>query len=147
MRPPESVKRELVIQCISSANGDFAAANRLLSGEDPLVEAAVFHAQQTAEKLLKAVLVWHQMEFPKTHDIDSLMDFVEVVAPALAGIVREASRLTPYAVETRYPRRLPAITLPQVREAGTIAARVRDAILAKLAPLVGTDVGWLERCH
>jgi HEPN domain-containing protein len=139
MRPPERVKRDLVIQWIRSADGDFAAANRLLSGKDPLVEGAVFHAQQAAEKLLKAALVWHQVEFPKTHDIDRLTDLVETVDPDLADRVREASSLTPYAVETRYPRRLPALTLAEAREAVAIAGRVRDAVLARLAPVLGPD--------
>jgi HEPN domain-containing protein len=145
MRPPERVKRDLVVQWIKSADSDFAAANRLLSGKDPLVEGAVFHAQQAAEKLLKAALVWHQVEFPKTHDIDRLTDLLETVDAGLAGVVGEASPLTPYAVEARYPRKLPALTLAEAREAVAIAGRVRDAVLAKLAPMLGTDPEWRKK--
>lgn len=58
MRPPEGVKREFVVQWIRSPDGDLAAAKHLLSGGAELVHGAVFHAQQAAEKFLKAVLAW-----------------------------------------------------------------------------------------
>ncbi len=139
MRPPEGVKREFVVQWIRSADGDLAAAKHLLSGGAELVQGAVFHAQQAAEKFLKAVLVWHQVEFPKTHDIGRLIDLLETMDTGLAGGVREASALTPYAIEARYPSDLPGPTLAEGREALAIAARVRDAVLRKLAPVLGSD--------
>ena len=139
MRPPEGVKRGFVVQWIRSADGDLAAAKHLLSGGAELVHGAVFHAQQAAEKFLKAVLVWHQVEFSKTHDIGRLMDLLETVDPGLAELVREASTLTPYAIEARYPSDLPQPTLAEAREALAIATRVRDAVLRQLAPVLGSD--------
>jgi HEPN domain-containing protein len=139
MRPPEGVKRGFVVQWIRSADGDLAAAKHLLSGGTELVPGAVFHAQQAVEKCLKAVLVWYQVEFPKTHDIGRLMDLLKTVDSGLADRVREASALTPYAVEARYPSDLPEPTLAEAREALSIATRVRDAVLRQLAPVLGPD--------
>jgi len=139
MRPPEGVKHGFVVQWIRSADSDLAAAQHLLSGGPELVPGAVFHAQQAAEKFLKAILVWHQVEFPKTHDIGRLTDLLETVDTDLADQVREASALTPYAIEARYPSDLPAPTLAEAREALAIAARVRGAVLRQLAPVVGSD--------
>ncbi len=99
MKPPEGIKRDFVAQWIRSADADLAAARYLLSGGTEVVRGAVFHAQQAAEKFLKAGLVWHQVEFPKTHDIGRLADLLETVDADLAARVREASALTPYAVE------------------------------------------------
>jgi len=139
MRPPEGVKREFIAQWVRSGHSDLAAAQHLLSGGPELLPGAVFHAQQAAEKFLKAVLVWHQVEFPKTHDIGRLTDLLKTVDADLANVVREASALTPYAMEARYPSDLPQPTLAQAQEAVAIAARVRDVVLGQLAPVLGSD--------
>lgn len=45
------------------AERDLAAAAHELTAEPPFVEDIVFHAQQAAEKTLKAFLTWHGMGF------------------------------------------------------------------------------------
>src|SRR5574337_920168 len=62
-----------------------------------------FHAQQAAEKALKAVLLSRGIEFPYTHDIKGLLKIAEAGALVIPLAVQQAARLTPYAVETRYP--------------------------------------------
>ena len=69
MRTPEQVKWDFVQQWVGKAHKDLRAAKVLLDGELEDFDAVGFHAQQAAEKLTKAVLVRHQIEFPKTHDI------------------------------------------------------------------------------
>lgn len=53
------------------AEGDLLYAR--LGQKDPRVlrSLIVFHAQQAIEKALKAVLVEHEIEFPKTHDLEN----------------------------------------------------------------------------
>ena len=61
-----------------------------------------FHAQQAAEKALKAVLIAHAAAVPRTHDLAYLLDLLPksiVVFPALL----ELPVLTKYAVQHRYP--------------------------------------------
>lgn len=138
MRPPEEVKREFVGQWLAKAAGDLRAAAHLLSGGADLAYGAAFHAQQAVEKLLKAVLVWHQVEFPRSHDISRLVDLVGTADPGLADIIRGADDLTPYAVEVRYPGDLPEPTLGEAREAVALAERVREAVLRHLPPEFGS---------
>jgi HEPN domain-containing protein len=59
-----------------------------------------YHAQQCAEKYLKAYLVFKQLDFPYTHNIRSLMQLC--VGDWIVEI-SDADELTPYAVTTRYP--------------------------------------------
>ena len=40
----------------------------------PLIYGATFHAQQCAEKYLKALLVSRRQAFPRTHDVVALHD-------------------------------------------------------------------------
>jgi len=40
-------------------------------------ETIGFHAQQAVEKCLKAVLILHEIEFRKTHNLDELVDLLK----------------------------------------------------------------------
>lgn len=66
-------------------------------------EDMCFNAQQAAEKALKAVLVFYQIDFPKTHAIEDLVQLLEKAGHSVPTQVAEAGDLTDYAVETRYP--------------------------------------------
>jgi HEPN domain-containing protein len=90
--------------------------------------AVGFHAQQAAEKYVKAFLAHHQCAFPKTHDIDELLDRAATVDRAFAESLRTAVALNPYAVDERYPGDYPDMTENEVMEALTLARLVRDAI-------------------
>src|SRR5438445_13715055 len=68
-----------------------------------------FHAQQTAEKALKALLTRHQIEFEKTHNIGELLRLGGAVIPDLPQRLGETTRLTRFAVADRYPLTGPAV--------------------------------------
>ena len=56
------------------ANKDIAVIENLFeSGPDLYASTICFHAQQAVEKFLKAFLVFHNIDFPKTHDLDFLL--------------------------------------------------------------------------
>ena len=95
--PPDSVARTW----IAHARGDLALAEAPPPPGVPL-ELLCFHAQQAAEKALKAVLLSLDVVPPRTHDIGALLELVEarlLVPPAL----RAAAALSDYAVVMRYP--------------------------------------------
>lgn len=73
------------------------------SGQDVLPEQICFHAQQAAEKALKAVLLAAQVDFPFTHDLEELLDVLDHAGIGMPYELKEVGSLTPYAVESRYP--------------------------------------------
>ncbi len=84
------------------AKRDKAAFAALLNATDVDPAVACFHAQQAAEKALKAVMCLHGLEFRRTHDLEalaSMLSSIHVVSPIDNQSFR---RLTPYAVEFRY---------------------------------------------
>ena len=108
MQPPEEqVRRELVGQWVHKADQRIRAAETLLSVDPPLLYPSCLHSQQAAEKHLKALLTWHQVEFPKTHSIRELLNLAKTVDPSLTGQLMETAALTLYGVEVRYPAHLP----------------------------------------
>ena len=96
--------------------------------------SASFHAQQATEKSLKALLVRHEIAFPKTHNVEQLLQLAEPVTPGIGEGLAEARTLTPYAVRVRYPGEGP---LPDRDQAGrhlALARRVLDEVALLLKP-------------
>jgi HEPN domain-containing protein len=67
-----------------------------------------FHAQQTVEKSLKAVLGSRGVEFPFTHDLGALEELCTSAGIAIPAELAELDRLTPYAARARYEAPNPA---------------------------------------
>ena len=61
-----------------------------------------FHAQQAAEKLLKAVLSARGVVPPRTHRLGDLLDLAENHGLTVLEEFDDLHRLTPFAVEYRY---------------------------------------------
>ena len=62
-----------------------------------------FDAQQAAEKAIKALLIHLGVRFPYVHDLTELLTLVEQAEREVPQSIRQAARLTRYAVGTRYP--------------------------------------------
>ena len=132
MRTPDQVKWDFVQQWLNRARKDLAACEVLLKGSLEDYENVGFHAQQSAEKFIKAFLVRHQIEFSKTHNIALLTQLVASVNPELAQKLTDADTLTPYGVEFRYPGDLPSVSRSEGEKALRLAEETRDLILASL---------------
>lgn len=90
-------------QWLAKADEDLLAADAILATEMPFFDTAGFHAQQAAEKALKALLVRHQVNVRYTHEIRELLVAADQVAPGIRDRLRGAEELTGYAVDARYP--------------------------------------------
>lgn len=132
MKPRDEVKRKLVGQWLAKAEQDLDAAEMLRSGEPPLLYPACFHAQQAGEKYLKALLTWHQIEFPKTHSLGELLDLLKQKDAELASSLRDAVILNPYGVNIRYPGDAPEPSRKEAEEARVIVLKIRDGVLRRL---------------
>lgn len=124
----EDVILHLVTEWLRKADLDLKAAGALLLSGEQLFYPSSFHSQQAAEKYLKAFLTMRQVEFPKTHDIQELLNLAKTVDGKLAESLRPTAFLTPYGVEIRYPAGLPDPTQSEAEQALILAKKVRDAI-------------------
>ncbi len=84
------------------AEADFAAATDLLALPRPHFAVVCFHAQQTAEKYLKALLQEHDIRFPRTHNLATLATLLDQYLPDLAPFQPRLVALSTHAVDTRY---------------------------------------------
>ncbi len=99
MSDPEVLK--VLRRWLRYAKDDLRTAEILLE-QDSVPRNSCFHAQQAAEKSIKAIFVFLQVDFPFTHDLNRLRDSlpedwtVKEDFPDLA-------ELSKWAVEFRYP--------------------------------------------
>ena len=124
----------LVHGLVRKGDSDLADARRTLASEGPY-DTACFHAQQAAEKFLKAYLAWRERAIPRSHDLEELQHLCVAIEPMPELSALDLTELTAYAVELRYDAEFWP-PQPTAQEAVGLAERVRKAILEGLPPSV-----------
>lgn len=109
---------------LNKANSDLCAAQVLIEHSTLALGPAAFHCQQTAEKVLKAFLIFKTVSFDRVHNLVYLLDLCETVEPGFAVLREAAESLTPYAVEVRYPGELLEISIEEAQQALAAAQAV-----------------------
>jgi len=112
----DEVVHKLVAEWLRWARADMTVA-ALTDDERIAPEIVAFHAQQAAEKVLKALLVQRQFDFPRTHSIGALLALCAEAGFAGTEDLIDASSLTRYAVTTRYPGEDEPVSRQEAREA------------------------------
>jgi HEPN domain-containing protein len=87
---------------LRKADADLSAAKTLSRQSDIAWDIVCFHAQQAAEKLLKACLIANGEIPPKTHDLTLLRGLLEGGADT-QSIADDCEYLIPFAIASRYP--------------------------------------------
>lgn len=95
-------RRKHIERLCAKAAQDEYVLDRLLPDDACPVEVFGFHAQQAAEKLLKAVLVATGAQYPRTHRLAELIDLLRGAGVRVPQGFDELRHLTPFAVEFRY---------------------------------------------
>jgi len=90
-----------------------------------LFENLCFHAQQTVEKSIKAVLVLHGINFPKTHNIEWLLDLLPPDVERTKDLL-ESRALSGYATVMRYPGAAETPSEDEHRNAVGLASAIFD---------------------
>ncbi|HEX4964991.1 MAG TPA: HEPN domain-containing protein [Thermoanaerobaculia bacterium] len=123
-------REKLIAVCVewlAKADNDLTtAAHTLKLGKSCPTDTVCFHAQQCVEKYLKAILVLEGIDFPKTHDLETLLARIPLgLRPELSS--EEQAGLTEYATVARYPG-WEELSLAAARHAVALARRVRREV-------------------
>ncbi|MCD6326748.1 HEPN domain-containing protein [bacterium] len=124
-------KRLLVAEWMQHSSKDLETASKLLR-VDGWPSAIAFHCQQAAEKALKALLIWHEVEFRKTHDLTELMEACQALPNVDVSAINDADILSAFAVETRYPGPTVPVTRDEAEQAIANAKQVIEWIQSYL---------------
>jgi HEPN domain-containing protein len=119
--PPETIPGS-PSEWLRHAVSDLALA-KLEPPPQVLLESLCFHAQQAAEKALKAVLVHKNVPPPRTHNLRTLLDLL-TESTRLPAEIEDAAVLTDYAVMSRYPGDVEPVGQQEYSEALQLAEAV-----------------------
>lgn len=127
--------RELVKDWLTRADHDLRSARALSELAEPLLDTAIYHCQQAGEKAVKAWLQAADATFPRTHDIEILVQCARDIEPSFDQLSSAASVLTPYATAYRYPGGFdePMPTGEEYDEAFRFAQTICDFVLERLS--------------
>ncbi len=98
-----------------------------------------FHAQQAAEKSIKAILLAEHVPFRRAHQIGYLLELLPHEIPLPPDVI-EAISLTSYAVTTRYPGDYEEITDEMYQEAVYLARYVVEWAEEIIISRAGSDL-------
>ncbi len=129
MSDPELVRE--VARWLRYARDDLRGAETLLERKDILPHLACFHAQQCAEKAIKGSLIFLQIGYPKTHNIQLLCERLPD-GWTLAEDPARFSGLSDWAVEPRYPGDLREATEEDEKAAVEEAREVYETAIEDL---------------
>jgi HEPN domain-containing protein len=123
--------RDHALQLLDMASKDHTALANMLDPESFSEEVFGFHAQQTVEKTLKAWIAFLGRQYPKSHDISSLVTILREAKADLDGFPK-LEDYTVFAVQYRYEA-FDAADEPLDRksvlnETAALMSRVRDNI-------------------
>lgn len=118
---------------LGKASNDLRYAAIDLEAEAAAPEDSVFHCQQAVDKALKAFLVWHDVPFPKTHDLGKLGSQAVEIDATLEPLVDRIVDLSKYAWAFRYPGDQPEPTIAEAVEALSRAKLVADEIKSRIS--------------
>jgi len=125
MSEPENVHEAR--RWLKYAREDLQTADLILGHPTIAYRHVCWLSQQAVEKVLKAALIFLQVEFPRTHDLDILRNLLpgeweaKMVSPDLAD-------MTEWAVESRYPGDWPDATESDARIANALAKKISEAM-------------------
>jgi HEPN domain-containing protein len=111
---------------ISKAEGDFATVEReCRARKKPNYDGACFHAQQCAEKYMKARMCEESLSIPKTHNLVELLEKALKLEPIWDAYREDLALLSGYAVSHRYPGE--SASLERAKDALRRCRRFREA--------------------
>ena len=120
-----------ILEWINKAEGDWATMMREVAVEvDVNFDAVCFHAQQCAEKYLKARLIMSDIGFRRSHDLLYLLDLVISIEPQWQFLHDSLYKLTTFAVATRYPG------LDSTREQALLSVEHLRVVRTTIRPIV-----------
>jgi HEPN domain-containing protein len=96
--------KPITAEWVAKAEANFATMERECEAtESPNYDGICFHAQQCAEKYLKARLCEVETSFGKIHDLVALLEQALVVETTWEAFREDLAYLSDFAVTFRYP--------------------------------------------
>ena len=114
------------------AEHDLESACILFESNRPVLDMAIYHTQQCAEKALKGFLVWNDREVDKTHYLPALLDQCKNLDGSFDCLMEATFHLNPYSSLYRYPHASDGPSRPETGNAISLATQVLNIVKGKI---------------
>jgi HEPN domain-containing protein len=124
-----NVKDEHIEEWILKADHDLGSAKLIFLHIPEYFDTVAFHCQQAVEKYLKAILVYYEIEFHRTHNLIYLLDLIAQKIVIGENYYDEAILLNGFSVQIRYPDKTIYLSKEELQLAIEISDRFRNFAL------------------
>ncbi|MBM2814323.1 MAG: hypothetical protein HW421_1085 [Ignavibacteria bacterium] len=91
-----------------------------------------FHCQQAVEKYIKAILVFKDIEFVRSHDLIYLLELLTGVAEIKDEKYQNAVLLNGFSVRIRYPNKIEEFSKEELEDAISISQEFRNFAIEQI---------------
>jgi len=123
---------DLAKEWLLRAQDDELSCKDILDDRGGAPNTVCFLSQQIAEKVLKAFLCYHGVEFPKIHQLDELLKLCARIDADFDSLIDSAEDLTPFYISTRYPGDYPTYSFEDAEGAFQKASEIKNFVLKQL---------------
>lgn len=106
---------------IEKADHDLGSAKIIFLHLPDYFDTIAFHCQQAVEKYVKAVLVYYNIDFQRSHDLVYLLDLLTRKIDIDEVTFRKAFTLNNFSVQIRYPNKIVKLSKEELETAIQIA--------------------------
>ena len=121
-----SVNEGLINEWIEKADHDLGSAKLIYSHLPDYYDTIAFHYQQAVEKYIKAMLVYFDVEFQRTHNLIYLLELLSGKIEIDDNRYDKAILLNGFSVQIRYPDKTIYLTKEELEFAILISQDFRD---------------------
>ena len=111
------------------AEGDLIIIQNVIFLNDAPYDLCCFHAQQAAEKYLKAYLIANRIEFPFTHNLITLLLLCKQKNNSFSEIEKNCKSVTDFGISPRYPDDIDDLTFDDAKKAYEDALTIKAYVI------------------
>jgi HEPN domain-containing protein len=116
----------LIREWIDKADHDLGSAKLIFLHIPEYFDTIAFHCQQATEKYLKAMLVFYDIDFQRTHNLVYLLDLLSQKTDLSEDIIDKAILLNGFSVQIRYPNQNIYLSKEELETSINIAQEFRS---------------------
>lgn len=120
---------EIVKAWIDKADHDLGSAKIIFLHIPEYFDTIAFHCQQATEKYIKAILIYKEIDFDRSHDLFYLLELLSVDITVPEDKFRKAQLINGFSVQIRYPNKIAHMSKEELEEAINIAQEFRNYVL------------------
>lgn len=119
-------------QWIDKADHDLGSAKVIYLHLPDYFDTIAFHCQQAVEKYLKALLILHEINFNRSHDLIYLLELLSEKFDIEESLYTKAVSLNGFSVQIRYPNTIIKLSKDEIETAILITEEFRDFATQKI---------------